>query len=227
MARPAVHFLLRQADLGKDAADVLGDEIIDRLRLMIKRRNGGHNDGTGLLNSQHVFQVDAAERRIAHAENESAIFFQHNVRGARDQIVTDAGGDRSQRAHRARNDQHGVDGATAGGDGGADVFVGKNFDLCNWTVEKAMRELFQVTRREAQLFGKEALACFGNDQMDVRDASVCFQKHQRFLREQSPAGAGHSHSYDLILRVGHDGGADETSLAAVSRQVKARRMPVR
>src|SRR5450432_4030957 len=40
---PAIHFFLRQADLREDAADILCDEVVDSLRVMIKRGDGGHD----------------------------------------------------------------------------------------------------------------------------------------------------------------------------------------
>jgi len=90
---PAIHFFLGQADLREDAADVLGDEIVDGFRLMIEGRNRGHDDRAGLLGAQHIFEMDAIEWGIANAKHELAALFEHDVGGAGDQIVAGAVGD--------------------------------------------------------------------------------------------------------------------------------------
>src|SRR5258706_5292802 len=92
-ARPAVHLFLREADLCQDAAHELRNEIVDRLRLVIESRYRGHNHRTGLLRSQHVFQMNAVDRRVANTQNEFPAFLEHHVRRSRDQIVADAVGD--------------------------------------------------------------------------------------------------------------------------------------
>src|SRR5712692_591058 len=52
--RPAIHFVLREADLREHAANVLRNKIVDRFRLVIKRRHRWHDHSTGLLRSKHV-----------------------------------------------------------------------------------------------------------------------------------------------------------------------------
>src|SRR5713101_3920550 len=58
-ARPAIHFVLREANLREDAANELCNEIVDRFRLVIKRRHRRHDHRSGLLRPQHVLQVHA------------------------------------------------------------------------------------------------------------------------------------------------------------------------
>src|SRR5229473_101872 len=65
-ARPAIHFVLREPNLREDTANVLRNEIVDRFRLVIKRRHRGHNHRSGLLCPQHVFEMNVVDRRIAH-----------------------------------------------------------------------------------------------------------------------------------------------------------------
>src|ERR1700693_3466616 len=69
---PLVGLLLRQAHLREDAIDVLRDQIVDRLRLMIEGHNRRHDHGSSLLRAQHIFKMNPAERRIAHAKQQSA-----------------------------------------------------------------------------------------------------------------------------------------------------------
>src|SRR5215813_9296991 len=52
---PAIHLSLLKADLREHAANVLGNEIVDRLRMVIIGRNSGHDDCSGRLRANHVF----------------------------------------------------------------------------------------------------------------------------------------------------------------------------
>src|SRR5579864_6724778 len=70
---PAKHLFLWQADLRQDAAKILPHQIVNRFWMMVKRRDRGHDDCAGLLRAQHVFEMDAVERRIAHAEDQLAV----------------------------------------------------------------------------------------------------------------------------------------------------------
>src|ERR1700722_5699042 len=76
-AQPAIHLVLRQSDLRQPAAYVLGNQGVDGSPLIIKRRNRRHHQGTGLLRAQHVLQMNAAERRVADAQHQLAVFFEH------------------------------------------------------------------------------------------------------------------------------------------------------
>src|SRR5229473_5739120 len=59
--RPAVLLFLRQADLRKDAADVLRHQVVNRFRLVIEGRDGRHDDGARLLRAKHVLEMDTIE----------------------------------------------------------------------------------------------------------------------------------------------------------------------
>src|SRR5579859_4115403 len=69
LARPAIHIFLRKMNLREHPADVLRHQVVDGLRMMIERRDRGHNHGAGLLRAQHVFQMNAVEGRVADAEH--------------------------------------------------------------------------------------------------------------------------------------------------------------
>src|SRR6266852_8307928 len=62
--RPAIHFVLREANLRQHTANVLRHKIVDRFRLMIKHRHRRHDHRSGLLRPQHGFQMNAVEWRI-------------------------------------------------------------------------------------------------------------------------------------------------------------------
>src|SRR5882762_140437 len=59
--------------------------------------------------------------------------------------------------------------------------------------------------------------------MNARDARVLFEQHQRFLRQDRSAGAGHTHRDNLFLCVTHVFCARTISLPMALRQVKLRR----
>ena len=69
--------------------------------------------------------------------------------------------------------------------------------------EHARGKLLDVAGRDAQFFGEEALAGFGDDQVNFFDARVGFEEFECFLREDGAAGPGHTYGYDLFFVVGH------------------------
>src|SRR5215468_10570827 len=56
-AGPAIHLVLSQADLSEHSANVLHYEIVDRFRMVIVRRDGGHDDCSGGLCANHVVEM--------------------------------------------------------------------------------------------------------------------------------------------------------------------------
>lgn len=148
--RPAKLFVLRESKLREDAIDELLDHFVDGLGRVVKRGHGGHDDGAGVVNAEHVFEMDAVEGRFAEAEDEGAALFEANVGGAREQVVADTGSDCAEGACRARNDDHGVDGSAAGSDGRADVFVGQAFKFFRGCSGEKRGEFFCVGRDDAE-----------------------------------------------------------------------------
>src|SRR5579875_44034 len=91
--RPAVLLILRQIELCQHAKNELLDKMFDGFRFVVKRRDCGHDHSTGVVDTQHIFEMDAVERRFAQAENQFAALFEANISGASEQIVADAAGD--------------------------------------------------------------------------------------------------------------------------------------
>src|ERR1700719_3360625 len=104
LALPGKLAVLGQPHLREDAADILRDQIVNGLRLMIKRRDRRHDHRSGLLRAHHVFEMDAIERRITNAEHQPTAFFERHIGGTRNEIVACSTGNRGERAHRARYD---------------------------------------------------------------------------------------------------------------------------
>ena len=190
--------------------------------MVIERGNDRHDYRACLLRPQHIFQMHAVERRVAHTKHELAAFLEHDVRRTRHKIVADPVGNRPKRSHRAGNHNHGVDHVAARGDGRADILIWQNFNFCGRVTENPARQLLQITCGKTEFFGKKPLARFRHHQVHARDARIFFEQNQRLLRENGPAGPGHTHGYNLFLRVSHVFREDRFSLAAPSGQVKPR-----
>ena len=169
---PAVLFFLRQVQLSKDAVGELGDDVVDCFGSVVEGGHGGHDSGTGVVNAEHVFEVDAVERCFAETEDEGAALFQADVGGAGEKIVGDAGGDGGECAGGARDDDHGVNGCAAGGDGGADVFVGQVFNFFCRRAGEEWGEFFSVGGDYIELCGEQTEAGVGVDQEDAFDARI-------------------------------------------------------
>src|SRR5580692_5384319 len=198
LAGPAVHIFLTKIDLCENPKNILRDEVVDRLRVMIERRDCRHDHRARLLRAHHIFQMNPAERRVADAENKLAVFFEHDVRSARNKIVAHAAGDRRERAHGARDDNHRIHSVAARGDGSPDIFVWQEFDFCRGAAEKPARQLFQIAGGNRKFFGEQALTGFGNDQMDARHTRISLKQFECFLREKGAACPGHTYGYDLL-----------------------------
>ena len=149
--------------------------------------------------------MNAAEGRISNTEDELAAFLERNIGGTRDEIVAGAVGNCGQAAHRAGNDEHGVYFVATGGDRGADILVGQNFDFRIGFAEQSRRKLFQVATGDSEFFGEEALTSFSDNQMNFGYEGVFGEQLQCFLCKQSAAGAGHTQSYDLSFGLAHVG----------------------
>ena len=73
--------------------------------------------------------MDFVERRLANTKHQRAVLFQADIGGAFDQLGRDAVGNAGQRAHAARDHDHGVGGIRAAGDVGADIGIGLLLDF--------------------------------------------------------------------------------------------------
>src|SRR5437660_2825672 len=98
---PARPETMRNAELIENAGDDEIDEVVDRLRAIIKSRNRRNDRGAGACQLQHVLEMNRGARRFTGDEDERTPFLQHDVGGALDQVVRKPAGDRSDRAHRA------------------------------------------------------------------------------------------------------------------------------
>jgi len=183
--------------MGEDAIDELLDYFVDGFWRVIKRRNRRHDDGAGVVNAQHVFEVDAVERCFAEAEDESAAFFQADIGGAREEVVADAVGDGAESSGGTGNHDHGVDGGAAGGDGCTDVFVGQAFEFPGGGSGEERGEFLCVGRDDAEFSGDEAQAGVGGDDVDARDARVGVEGAEDCLRVNCAARAGDAYGDGL------------------------------
>jgi hypothetical protein len=176
--------------LGQDAVGELGDDVVDGLGGVVEGGHGGHYGGAGVVDAEHVFEVDAVERRFAQAEHEGAALFQANVGGTGKQIVGDSAGDGTESSGGAGDHHHAVDRGAAGGDGGADVFVRQAFDFFCGRAGEERRQFFCVGRDDVEFRGDEAQAGVGGDEKNSFDARVSIQQTQQGLRVDRAACPG-------------------------------------
>ena len=203
MALPAVLLLLREAELREHAADELFHKIVDGLRREIKCWNHRHDYRAGFVGAQHILQVHAIEGRFTQAEDERAALLEANVGGAREEVVARAIGDGRERAGGARNYGHRVNGVAAGGDGCADVAIGDEFDLFARRSGDLCGELLGVLRGDAEFLSDEALARFGDDEVDAGDAGVGFEQLESAAGEDCAGGSGDTDGDCLRCVFGH------------------------
>ena len=178
-------------------------QVIDCLRLMIKGWDRRHDHRSGLLRAHHVFEMDAIERRITNAENQTPAFFERHIRGTGNEIVASAAGHRGERSHRARYDAHRIRRIAAGGDGSANVRIRKNFNLASrlgaTRIEHSLRQ-FGKRPGDVQFVFEQAQAGFGDDQMNACHARIGIEHSQSGLRQDGARSACNGDDNDFAFR---------------------------
>jgi hypothetical protein len=203
LAVPAELRVLGQAEVGEDAKDELAHEIGDFFRGVVERRHGGHDDGAGVVNAEHVFDVDAIEGRLAEAEDERAALLEADVGGAREEIVAGAGGDGAECSRGAGNYRHGVHTRAAGGDGGADVAIGEEFDFRGGSAGEKRRKFFRFLGDNAQFGGDKTQAGFTGDEIDALDAGIGVEETEDELRVDGAGRASRADGDDFLFGLSH------------------------
>jgi len=115
--------------------------IFNRLRVVIEGWNDRKDRCSGFGGCCHVANMDEVQGCFADAEDEAAAFFEAHIRGAFNEVAGEAVGDASKRTHGAGEYDHGVDGAGAGSDGSADIFVGQERDPGGVMTQDLLNEL--------------------------------------------------------------------------------------
>lgn len=92
----------------EDAAAKLIEHLVQRAGLQIEPRRKGHDDGPGLLQGQHIAQMDAGERAFPRHQHERPPLLEADIRRALQQIARHSGRQRAQRVHGAGRDDHAV-----------------------------------------------------------------------------------------------------------------------
>src|SRR6478609_1491780 len=106
---PAAHELVLEAELVEAARNDEVDQVVDRGSTVVEAWREKEHRRPRLPHPEHVLEVDRRERRLARAEDQLAALLDHDARRALDQVRHRAGGDRAERAHRARADHVAVD----------------------------------------------------------------------------------------------------------------------
>src|SRR5947207_11519394 len=106
LPHPAKLLRLIEVKVREQATAELGHEVLDRPRPVIEGWDDGEDVGAGLLGAQHVLEVNAAERRVADGQNQSAAFLQAYVCGALDQRGGNTIRDLGKARRAARDHDH-------------------------------------------------------------------------------------------------------------------------
>src|SRR5207247_9105327 len=89
--------LVLDAELVEAARDDKVDELVDRLRAVVEAGRQEEDRRTGLLELEHVPQMDVRERRLARADDQTALLLQRHAGRPVDQRRHCAGHEPSQR----------------------------------------------------------------------------------------------------------------------------------
>ena len=116
---PARDQAVVDAELIADPGDDEVDQVVEPPRAVIPAGHGRQHDRPGPRDRQHVFEMNEAQGRLARDQDQLAPFLEMHVGRAGDQIGRDPAGDRPQRAHAARDDDHSAGPERAAGDPGA------------------------------------------------------------------------------------------------------------
>ena len=184
----------------QDAIDEFAGNLVGGVGLEVERGDDREDRRAGFGSERHVAQMNAVERRLAHAEDQRPAFLQANVGGALDELDGHAVGDARQRSHAAGQDDHGVGWVRAAGHVGADVGVVLLLDF----VRRAAQQLGDniVAAGDAELFGHHAQAAVGEDEVDGPDPLVPFERVEQMLGKDRTAGAGDGDGQDSRSWVG-------------------------
>ena len=85
---PAFHLAGVEVEQVEHAADRVVNHVVERLGLVVESRHRRGDDRAHFGERRHVAQVNGVQRRFARQQNELAAFFQHDVGGSCQQVVT-------------------------------------------------------------------------------------------------------------------------------------------
>ena len=108
-----------QSELVQDSQNGLVDDVIDHLWVTIERRHRRENHDAHARKLQHIFEVNVAQGRLAHDQDQFAAFLEHHVGGAVNESVAMALRDGGERSDAARADHHTLGHKGAAGNGRA------------------------------------------------------------------------------------------------------------
>src|SRR5262245_21906231 len=120
---PYIGISLWQAHKRKHAAGKLVGHGLNARRSVIEPWDYGIDSSPGFRSPVHIANVDAIERRFAHAEHQGALLLQADIGSALNQVARQAVGDAGQCAHAAGKNNHGARGIGAAGHVSANVVI--------------------------------------------------------------------------------------------------------
>ena len=172
---PLPHRLLRMREpqVIEDAINEVLDEIVDRFRAVIKGRHRRKDDCSQPRQFQHILQVNGAQRRFPHGEDQPPILLEGDFRGSMNEIHGDAIGYSSERATATGNDDHCVNRVGSTGDDRADRVNGEHADFRRG--ESKYADQIVILKRwcgEAKLFGDDLPPAIAHDEVNPSDVQA-------------------------------------------------------
>src|SRR3954468_2006164 len=143
-------------------------EVVECLRQLVERGHRRKYDAARFRAQHHVPERRQAHRRFARDNHERALFLQHHVGRAFDQVARETVGDAGERFHRARHNRHGRAPVTAACHRRAEVAIAEQR-------KGALVHIGAVLRRQirhqpfdrgrlSELVAKQAAAVVGDDE---------------------------------------------------------------
>ncbi len=193
----------------EDAVGVVAGDVFDRFGMVVEGGDDGEDGSSGFGYGDHVAEVDEVEGGLADAEDEAAALLEADVGGALDEVLGEAVGDAAEGAHGTGEDDHGVEGAGAGGDGGTDVVVGEEGGAARGVAEEVFDEGgARAGFGQAEgggLFGEDAKGAGADDEVNAGNAGVLVEGAEHLDGEDGAAGAGDGEGDDVAGGGGHRG----------------------
>jgi len=166
------------AELIQHSHDDVIHQLLDRPRVIVKRRHRWKNHRAHARELQHVLQMDVVQRRFAHHQYQLAALLENHIRGTMHQVLALAACDRPQSPHAARCDDHARRQERTAGHRRA--LVARRIRI--------RRHLPHAIERVRGLLRQRVSAPFADDQMRFHAGSL--QRFQQPDPENCPGGAG-------------------------------------
>ena len=137
---PAFHQSMFDPEVIEDAGDDEIDEINRRVDTVVPTRHCGQHDRACLSGTMQVFQLEWRHGGFSRHQDQFAMFFQVNIRGALDQIVPCGVHDTGKGCSGTGADNHRFGEMATAGDWGHEIPVVMQFNACGALLDFGRRQ---------------------------------------------------------------------------------------